>query len=558
MSYAPGLTAGTDPTAPQPAPAAAAPPAATGAAAGSPSINFGGISGGASTATGAPSVNMGVGSPLVSQDQTSLSQYVIQTIGGYPIVPGALPGVLSSTSTIGGALQDLYQLSPAQLMQLQSMLLQAGFYENADGSVLSDAGAVAFGQADNQTWLAFGRALQNANQQGTSVMSVLQNRIASGIGTAQQTTLPSPVIGGGNTYEIDLTQPGAVNEVTNSIFQAALGRNANSDEISKVLAAVNAGEIAQGGARVQLGETSSEQKYQAQVNQRNIAYQFTKNPKIATGPVPAGPFTDTAQWAAQLLGYMQLPVTAASVAFLVAMSRQMGGSPNNPLGSTNPMAGSTPGPGGVAQYQNASQGLQATAEELLNPKFAGLYDALLTGTPTTYQGVGSAVSVWSNGSLKSVTPNAADNKAGQGAVLVTQQQAPAPAPVAAPPGPPTTWAGGLQSQGPGLLAAPPPPSGPGQTGTAQSLGAEGGGPGVGTPTTPASGVNQGQQPPNPGDAYLNPVVATVGTPLSSEQAAYQAATTGPNRFSFAENNYLHAFLSAVSMIRAGGPTGTGG
>lgn len=513
---------------PPPAPAATQPSNTTGYS------FFGG-----NAATGAPN-SAANGNPLISQDQTSLSQYYMGQVGGYGITPGALPGGLSNASTIGQALQDLYSLSISQLMQLQNMLLQAGFYENADGSVLSDAGAIAYGQADNQTWLALGRALVQAATSGQSVMGLLQNRIASGIGVSQQTTLPQAVIGGGNTYEIDLTQPGAVNEVTNSIFQAALGRNATPDEINSVLAAVNAGEIAQGQARVTAGETASQQKYQAQVNQRNIAYQFQKNPKTALGPVPTGPFANIAQWAAQLLGYMQLPVTSQNVAFLVSMSRQLGGSTNNPLNATNPMAASTVGANGAAIYQNASQALEATAQELLNAKFAGLYDALQTGNPGSYQGVGNAVSVWSNGSLKGVTPNAADNQAAQNAVSAQQQ---------------TTQRGAAPVTGKeaslNLGAGVANPTG----GGAPAVGVPAPGVAPGTATTPASAVNQGQQPPNPGDVYLNPVTATIGTPLSPEQAAYAQATTGPNRFSFAENNYLKAFLAAMNMIKAGGPTG---
>jgi hypothetical protein len=86
------------------------------------------------------------------------------------------------------------------------------------------------------------------------------------------------------------------------------------------------------------------------------------------------------------------------------------------------------------------------------------------------------------------------------------------------------------------------------------------------PTTPASiqpasaqtvnpaDVNPGQQVTNPTDTYIPSVTSITTNPASADAAAYQTATTGPNRPAYLGNQYLNAYSAILSMIKAGGPT----
>lgn len=497
---------------------------------------------------------------------SSLSPYYLSQIGQSQINLGA--GLANGgTMSIDAAVNLLDSLPTSELLQVESMLWSAGFYTDANGNPLKTAPVL--GTLDDQGRRAWINALIASFSSGQSVTDTLNQAIQSGQGANLRSTLPSAVMGGGNVYTIDLTQPGAVNQTANSIFQAALGRNATSAEMAKITDAVNSGAIAQGLAKEQGGEMSAQQQYQARVNQRNIQYQFETTPKTALGAVPSGPIGNPAEYATTLLQYMGLPVNTSNVAFLIGWINAESNDPKNmnPLGSQNAVPGSQPTNTATPNYTSWAQSLQATANALQSGPYTNIVAALQNGDASNQVGnaaLQAALGKWSGGRYKDISQmvQSAQGQA-QGQVNVTQQQAPPAAQAAQGQTPyqqmpgyeafikgggtPAQWQAAIAQEQAGAPAQ--------QIGTAQSTGAEGGGPAAGVPMTPAAAVTPGQQQSNPGDIYVNPVTVESQNPLSPEQASYLEATTGPNRFSFAENNALHAFLAAMSMVRAAGPTG---
>jgi hypothetical protein len=240
------------------------------------------------------------------------------------------------------------------------------------------------------------------------------------------------------------------------------------------------------------------------------------------------------------------------------------------LGTSRPEGGSTTGAGGAQQFQNWSQGLQATASMLMDGKYRGLVSALFNGNaadavkndPTVKQ----ELSTWSGGSYSTLSVDSQTTQQAAGVVGVYQQQGQQPG-AAQPAGQDQSSSAVPSGADPGVQTARTTGADTGAapagaiTGTAQSMGAEGGGPSaVLTGMAPQAGtvspqnVSQGQQPPNPGDTYLNPVTVYDVNPATEASQAYQEATTGPNRIAYAGNNYLNSYAAVLAMIKAGGPT----
>ena len=534
-----------------------------------------------STGTLTPSVS-GNGSPLISQDQSAFSQYVLGQTSGYPVTIGNLPGVAQSGSTtIGAALNDFMNMPPAELQQLEMQLWDAGYYIDGNGQPVN-AQDIRFGvPGDPASWTAFTRALGAASSSGVSLTQLLQTR--SGQGAGVNNALPSPVTGGGHTYNIDLSNPTTVKYLADSVVQAALGRNANASEVADITSKLQSQETQQGLAQESGAETQSKAAYQAGINQRNVAYESETNPNLG-GPIPTGPFNSPQQWATALLSYMNLPVTTSNVAAVTAWVNATGNFNNgsyNPLGTSRPEGGSTTGSTGVQQFQNWAQGLEGTASMLMNGKYQGLISALQQGNgASAVQSDGTVkqeLSSWSNGQIKSLTVDSQTTQAAAQAVASTSL------PQTDPSGLPM----GMSRNNANTLGAPP------QNAVASTLQAGASNPAVGAyltagyqqqqavantlqagATNPAVGayltagyqasqapgsvspanVQQGQQPPNPGDTYINPVTVYTTTPASEQAQAYQEATTGANRIPYGANQYLNAYNAVLAMIKSGGPT----
>lgn len=494
-------------------------------------------------ATNTPTVSSTT--PLISQDQSSLTQYVLQKTGGYPVTIGNIPGGPTDTAptTIGQALQEFWDLPPNQLMQLQTMLFDAGYYVDGNGQPMQ-AGSIVFGTHDSQSWTAFARALEAAASSNTPLATVLQNNINSGAGAAARATLPQAVQGGGNTYTIDLSNPEDVRYAADQIFQAALGRNANDSEVTDITSKLRSQETAQGVAKEQGAEQSSQARYQASVAQRNTAYQFQTTPRYANGAIPSGPFNSATDWSAALLGFMGMPVTASNVAAVAAWvqrSGKFGDGSYNPLGTSNPEGGSQT-KGGTQDFQNWAQGIEATASELNSGKFNNVITALQSGNAAAAFASDKAttqeLSSWSDGKYGAVSTDQSTTQAAAQSAQAWQAQQGSPST------PSYRGVMGVSRNNLNTLGAPTAgvnvPSTPGAPSS--------------YPSTNYADINQGQQPPNPGDTYVNPVTVYSVNPASESAAAYQEATTGANRIPYEGNTYLNAYQSILAMIKAGGPT----
>ena len=487
--------------------------------------------------TNAPTVSSST--PLISQDQSSLTQYVLQQTGGYPVTIGNIPGGPSNTAptTIGQALQEFWDLPPDQLMQLQTTLFDAGFYVDGNGQPMQ-AGSIVFGTHDSQSWTAFARALEAAASSGKPLADVLQSNIASGAGAAARATLPQAVQGGGNTYTIDLSNPENVRFAADQIFQAALGRNATAAEVGDITGKLRGQETAQGMAKEQGAEQSAQQRYQASIAQRNTAYQFETTPRYANGAIPSGPFNSASDWSAALLGFMGMPVTASNVAAMTAWvqrSGKFGDGSYNPLGTSNPEGGSQT-KGGTQDFQNWAQGIEATASELNSGKFQSVIAALQSGNATAAFSSDKAttqeLSSWSGGKYGAVNTDANSTQAAAQSAQAWQAQQ-------GTPGTPDQRIMGVSSSNVPRAYQ----NIPGQPATPATQ-----------PSTNYADMNQGQQPPNPGDTYVNPVTVYSVNPASESSAAYQEATTGANLVPHLGNEYLSAYQAILSMIKNGGPT----
>jgi hypothetical protein len=533
---------------------------------GSSGLNFG-LGGSSPTPNTATNTN-----PLISGDLTGFSQYSLQGSNGVATIPvtvgsfpGAdLPGLNGQPTTIGQALQDFYELPQPALVELETMLWDGGFYVNGDGSPMTTA--PAFGSYDSQSWTAFARALADAAQQHMPMTQVIQNNINSGAGAASHATLPSPVLGGGQNYQINLTNPDDVAYAAQQMAQSLLGRNPTQSEIDKAVAAIQGQERQQGYQQEAGAEQQQQAQYQAKVAQRNTQYAFETTPKLALGPVPNGPFQTNSQWAAALLGYMGLPVTASNIAFMATLAGQLGGvgSQNmNPLGVVMPQGGSHATNSGAQQFQNWSQSLQSTAEELLNGKYQPLVQALETGNPQSSPGLSQALGVLSDGKVTSVKPSAKDaqDAANTAASYKPQTQAPQPQ-GQLPMGMSRDNAGrvGAIPTGHPGVTSPAVVTQQGQTlGQAEQATLQAGAtnPQVGAylkaqqaaATNPAD-LNPSQQPPNPGDQYINPVTTVTTNPASPDAYLQQEFTTGSNAVPYLWNQYLNAYNTVVGMINS--------
>lgn len=132
-------------------------------------------------------------------------------------------------------------------------------------------------------------------------------------------------------------------------------------------------------------------------------------------------------WQAVFLKAVGAPVTPANVRFADAWAQAEGGdATNNPFNTTQPAAGaSSYNSVGVRNYGTPEQGIQATAQTLLNGRYGNILAALKQGTDPVAAAHALANSPWGTGSLVLKVLGA-----GGGA-------GPSPAAAAAPRNPPT-------------------------------------------------------------------------------------------------------------------------
>lgn len=546
---------------------------------------------GAASST-APSTATSSGPPLISQDQGTMSQYYLGQIGSDPVQVGSIPG-LNQATTVGEALQDIYSMTPAELEALQQQLFAGGFYRDGSGAPMSDMSSIKFGYADPQTWLALGRALTQAATSGSSLINTLTQASAAGTGIKNIQGALGPVQGGGNAYQVNLTNPQDLYQTAMQIFESALGRAPTQAELDKLTQTFHTQESNYQHGLINQAESMSQQQYQAKLNARTAL----ATPQAGNGPVPNGPINTPSDFAVSLLQYMSDPthnlVTASNVAMVTAWISSMGGLGN----SNNPLGVKTNQP-----FQNWGQSIQAVANMLSLPQYQSIYAAIISGdasSKTSDKTFQSEISQWSGGKVSNlkVTPKAAS--AAQSTVQnLEASQTPQTAQSSTYPDSGVqaartgayaeqqaihnTLAMGASNPAVGnYLRAQQQQAQQAQQQTfaeAQSnpavartleLGATN--PQVGAyltaqynaahqqssqQTLPPGQTNPNQQGlSSPGDFYLPANTLTSTQAPSASSAAFTAATTGSNAVPYLGNQYLNAYGAILSMIKAGGPTG---
>jgi len=501
----------------------------------------------------------------------------------------ALLDIAPGNYSMPDLLSHFNSLSREQLIQLQGQLAAGGFYTDSSGQPM--ANPPTYGAHDNQSFMAFANALMQtaqlghtADQKGTtnSVDTVIANNISSGLGQIGKAASLSPTVEGGNTYQIDLTNPAAVREQATGIFQAALGRNPTQDELSRITTYVQGGEAAFQGARNQQAENASQAKFQADLT----AKQAANAPQVTLGPVPNGPFNSVGQWAAAFLQYLgggnTNLVTSSNIAMIMGWAKANGDGldKNNPLGVTLAEPGSEQTKGGTLpsaqSYNNPADGMRATAQTLAN--FPLLMQALESGDGAGQLGnkaFQDELRQWSSGGYSDITKQVSGSQK-QAASFAQQYGAGQPGTAAATaPQPSVNVPAGAvgtsqeaklaQSQYENQLAQGQQAGTPQDPAVAATLQAGATNPAVGAYLQ--AGYNEahglgdmvapqtaslGQQPVAPGTTYIPSTTLTQVQPATAEQAAYQAATTGANRIEYGAMNYLNLFKGLMSFIQQGG------
>jgi hypothetical protein len=512
----------------------------------------------------------------------------------------ALLNIPPGPYSMADLLADFNALSQDQRIQLQSQLAAGGFYTDSAGQPMPNP--PTFGAHDNQSFNAFANALMQTAQLGhtadgknttNTIDSVIQTGIRSGQGQVGKAAALSPSVGGGQTYQIDLTNPAAVRESATGLAQTLLGRNPTQDELNKITSYVQGQETAFQGAKNRQAETAQQAVYQANLT----AKQAQNAAQVTLGPAPNGPFKDVGQWAAAFLQYLggggTSLATPSNIAMIIGWAKAsgngMGG--NNPLGVTLAEPGSQQTKGGTQpstqSYSNPADGMRAAAQTLTG-SFPLLLQALQGGDASSQLGqkaIQDELNKWSSGGYRDITSQVAGAQTQANAAA--QQYGNQPVPGTAPPSPsaptiPTGAVGGSQEaklagaanqqqQAAGQQAAAA--AGP-QTAdqlaannpaVAATFAAAQQNPdvaaylqagynqahGMGATVDPAA-TSLGQQPVAPGSTYIPATTLTQVQPETPEQHAYEVFTTGANRIEYGANNYLNLFKGLMSLIQQGG------
>jgi hypothetical protein len=441
-------------------------------------------------------------------------------------------GIPAGTYHIGDLLNAFNHLDRAHLVTLQSMLSKGGFYSGTGGT---PGTAQSMGTVDDASFSAFTDALLQASQNGQSLDTTVATGIGTGAGSQPQ---GSPIMGGGNTYQVDLTNPADLAYTAHTIFQAALGRNPTAAELARLTSTMQGEQSTYQTAKNTQAETASQAKYQADVS----AEQAQKAPQLSLGDIPAGPFKDINQWATALLQYMNDPITTSNVATIVGLVNATGGdlASNNPLritlekpGSSQTGGGTTPTP---QKYASAADGMQATAQTLA--EYPWLLAALQQGTAQSVLGksqVQGEISQLTGGKAKDIT---ADVGAAQTAAeaAVKQYTPPTPTPAVTHQGMRRLGddQGEAQPIGQPTVAATAPPA-----------------PAQASPDMLSPSELQTQQGALPaGSQYIAPTTLTQTAPPDPSALAFQQATTGANQIPYEGYQYLQAFNAIMQMVHA--------
>lgn len=478
-------------------------------------------------------------------------------------------------------LQNYYDLSSQQQTIVDDYLWRGGFYTDTSGEPLETR--PDFGTASQYNQLAVLNAVlatSNAaakNPTGNvTLTSLVTQQIQSGAGAALLQEAPSPVTGGGQTYQVRTTSPQDLYSAAYQAFESAQGRAPTQTELDTFTAGYNASERKYQTAANAQAEAASVAKFKQAEQSRNVQLAYERTPAVSVGPAPSGPFHSASSWASAFLTYAfgAKFATSSNIAFIISWINANGGwqaasQGNNPLGArlAQPGLGTTTpvaaGAGGTEKYASWAQGMNATLSQLMNsPNIVALIVSGNAGSPGGDKAAAAKdLGVWSDGAITSFpTPTPADTKLAntvtaakpaatsthavvgdtQGAAAAASPASPAASPAAAQPtgplpqssvdvlkgptpqdqpsaaiGPP----GGLSGSGAPAGINTGTPALPGQV-AAQVAGTPTEGAGI-APTPPGNTVPQGQSP-------AQPVAAAPGAGgLSKPGPAATAPATAP-------------------------------
>lgn len=476
----------------------------------------------------------------------AVSPYEFQNVEGARVILGPelaqILGLPANTAVTGGQiLQQYYDAPAAAINDLGEMLYAAGMYANTAGEPTTQRPVFA---KNIDTFNALAQLILQAGNTNlkTTASQVLAASTASGAGFANQQNALQPQLGGGNTYQINLTNPQDIYQMTNQVFQSALGRNPTQQEYQSVLADVQKGQESQQQLTINQAESMSQAKYQQAITSRTAE----NTPAAVTGNVPNGPFTSAEEEAVAILQYGAYAVNPNTVAFLTAWIEQNGGVSNNPLG----VAG--------AQGTQAAQGIQMAVNLLHSPQYQAL-NATLTNTQSNAASfktgaVQSELSQWSGGAIKSLDTKPYIGKATDAVLQYGSTQQAGSAANAPPPGDAARTAG-ITAPGAQMIAAREN-SQPGNQLASSLATAQAPGGVTGQQASPtsqaASQVGQtGQGMAAPGDNYLPSTTITDQQAASPDAAAFYAATTGANTTPYYANQAQAGLQAIINLIQQG-------
>jgi hypothetical protein len=138
----------------------------------------------------------------------------------------------------------------------------------------------------------------------------------------------------------------------------------------------------------------------------NSSPQGTNNAPQQPLNTPTGPLSSSTAVPSQngfakgLLAKIGAPDTPQNLKFLDAWQKAEGGSADNPFNTTQDAPGaSTFNSAGVKRYPSVQEGLNATAQTLLNGKYGNIVSSLRQGTSAQQSAQALANSPWGTGSL---------------------------------------------------------------------------------------------------------------------------------------------------------------
>jgi hypothetical protein len=360
------------------------------------------------SSTGSSNANGSIEPASAAESAYELVNYILDS--GKSVVLGTEFGsLLGLSSTARVSLANVYkavsQLTQARAQTLMTTMNSAGLLSSSDGQPID------IGNPNDPNFItSMFEGLISASNANTPYSTYVATLQSSGTGVQSTQALPQAQVGGGNTYQIQLTNSADTQAALIAAFQQAMGTMPTAAQIAAFTSSFNQQEVKYEGTQNAIQEQSSVNKYNEGVTSAGIAAQSQQ--KLAVGNVPSK-INSPAQYAVALLQYLNKPTNASNVAAITGMINNLGLWGNghfNPLGSSYGVGGSQANPTtGQMTYQGWAQSIQATAEALSAPQYQNLLAALQTGQGSTALSTSGAAqqeaNKFTNGTLNTATLN---------------------------------------------------------------------------------------------------------------------------------------------------------